>query len=109
MVRRGHYFCLRLDGGQPFRIVCGRLREHFDCGVPIELSVLSSIDLTHAARANGREDFVRAELVSWLKRHVTNSIQFSGSTGRQALGYALRSCSYLPSRGAARILAARTP
>ena len=43
--------------------------ENFDGGVAVELGVAGAVDFAHAARAQGREDLVVAELVSWGERH----------------------------------------
>jgi len=37
----------------------------------------SPIDLTHATRADLREDFVRAEFVAYRERHMQDAVKFS--------------------------------
>ena len=44
-----------------------------------------AIHLAHATRADGREDFVGAEFVAGLERHMTREVQFSRSGRRHVL------------------------
>src|SRR5450755_2680557 len=45
----------------------------------VEARVARLVDLSHASRANRREDFVRTKFVAWLKRHRVSRAKFSRS------------------------------
>ena len=51
----------------------------FDRNVAIQSRISGPIHLTHASSTDGRKDFVRAEFVAYRKRHVSESVKFSGS------------------------------
>ena len=58
----------------------GELRiGHFDRDIPIQPGVMRAVHLAHSTRANGREDFVRAEFCAGRKRHRSGSAKFSRS------------------------------
>jgi hypothetical protein len=44
--------------------------SNFDGDVAIQLGIAGAVDFAHAAWAKGGEDFVGAEFVTWLERHV---------------------------------------
>ena len=48
-------------------------REDFDRDGAVQASVLGAIHLAHAAGADGRKDFVRAEFCAHGKRHMLDS------------------------------------
>ena len=48
-----------------FRIGHYRFQDDFDRNLATKLGVASAIDLTHAAGADGRADFVRPQAGSW--------------------------------------------
>jgi hypothetical protein len=41
------------------------LGQHFERHVSTEANVARAVDLTHAARAKRRDDFVRAQAIAW--------------------------------------------
>ena len=45
----------------------------FDRDVPVQTRVPGAIHLSHAARAEERKDFVRAEFITGRKRHMADS------------------------------------
>jgi hypothetical protein len=49
----------------------------FDGDDAIKACVASLVHLTHATRADRRNNFERAESVAGLKRHISESAQFS--------------------------------
>ena len=61
MIERGEDFGLALKAGEPLAIVRDVGRQYFQRDVTFELRVPRAVDLAHAAGAQGREDFVRAE------------------------------------------------
>src|ERR1700681_2736335 len=56
-----------------------RLGQHFNGDVAIQPRVAGAIYLAHAAFADGRKDFIRAEFVAHRKRHMKGSAQFTRS------------------------------
>jgi hypothetical protein len=38
----------------------------------LQLGIACAVDLAHAARPDGREDFIRPEFVTGLERHMTD-------------------------------------
>ncbi len=54
--------CFPSKTGESFGIMCKRFRQNLDGYVAPELGVVRLIHFSHAASANLREDFVRAEL-----------------------------------------------
>ncbi len=63
----------------PPQIVRERLRQHFDRNVTPEARVPRAIDLAHAARADGRDDFVGAEARAGGQTHL-----FTGASRRSS-------------------------
>jgi hypothetical protein len=61
MVERGERLCLACKARQAIRISRERCRQDLDRGVAIQPRVARAIDLAHAAGANRRQDFVRAD------------------------------------------------
>ena len=61
MIQRRQHFRFALKTGEPFGIVRERFRQNFDGYVAPELGVVRLIHFAHSARADGAEDFVRAE------------------------------------------------
>src|SRR5207244_524069 len=55
---------------QGLRIVCQLLGEHFHGYQPFELCVFGSIDLSHAAHAEWRNDLIGPEAAAWNESHV---------------------------------------
>ena len=47
---------------------------NLDRDVAIQARVSGAINLTHATRTDGSEDFVRTKFVAGLERHVSDSI-----------------------------------
>jgi hypothetical protein len=72
--------CQRGDG---FGFTLEALRElrggNFDRDVAIQPRVSGSVHLAHAALADGRKDFVRAEFCAGRKRHRVDRAKFSRS------------------------------
>ena len=61
--------CLLLEPCAKIGITSKSLRQHLDRDRASEPDVSRSIDLSHAAFADGLEDFVVSELLSWFQRH----------------------------------------
>ena len=55
------------------------LRQDLDCDVAAQSSVPCFVHFTHAAGAEGRNDFVRAEFLAGRERHGSESVKFSQS------------------------------
>ena len=69
MRERGDRFSLSLEPRAPIRIGGKRRWQNFDRDVAVEARVPGAIDLTHAARTEWAEDFVRAEASTGTQRH----------------------------------------
>ena len=61
VVERGQQLRLATEPRETFRIIRERFGQHLDGDVATELGVSSPIDLAHPARAEQRDDFIRAE------------------------------------------------
>src|SRR5262245_45825556 len=64
MIKRSEYLRLAMKACEPFGISREHLRQHFERDVATELCVSRSVDLSHAACTDGRDDFVRPEACS---------------------------------------------
>ena len=64
---------LLLEAPQAIRVGGKRRRQDFDRDVAPESRVLGPIDLPHPSRAEGGQDFVRAEACSGCQRHRARS------------------------------------
>jgi hypothetical protein len=62
MVERGERLSLPFEPGMPIRIISQQIGQDLEGDVAIELRVARAVDLAHAARADEREHFVRAEV-----------------------------------------------
>jgi hypothetical protein len=83
VIERSHYSRLALEAfGEIF---LGDL----DCDDAIQASVARLVHLSHAARADQREDFIGAEFIAWLERHLGVSAKFIRSESGYILDYAL--------------------
>ncbi len=69
VIERREHLRLAPEPGKPVRIGCPCVRQDFQRDVAIEFRVPGAVDLTHAARAEGGDDFVRTKPGSWAKRH----------------------------------------
>jgi hypothetical protein len=58
-------------------------RQDLDRHLPAQLGVLGAIHFAHATRANGREDFVRAEFVAWRKGHMLQLSLLDQGVGKE--------------------------
>jgi hypothetical protein len=61
VIERGEHVCLALEARQPLGILGEDVRQDFQRDVAVELGVAGAIDLAHAARADGGDDFIGAE------------------------------------------------
>jgi hypothetical protein len=61
MIERREHLCLALKPSHTVGIESEGRRQDFECHVAVELRVPSPTHFPHAARADGREDFVRSE------------------------------------------------
>jgi hypothetical protein len=78
-----------LESGNPLRVTREALRQHLDRNVPLQRAVARAIDFTHAARADGGEDFVRAEPNTGLEGHDrSRSRLYSSICGESSMGAA---------------------
>ena len=62
-----------------FESLAELLGGHLDGHIPSDAGIASAIDLAHAARANLRDDFVRAEFVTNGEQHRTTRTSTSWS------------------------------
>jgi hypothetical protein len=75
-----------MEGRKSWELVTPRLAlEAFRCrprppagGSPprFEARIVGLVDVTHAAHANGRKDFIRAEFIACGKLHVLDSAKY---------------------------------
>ena len=70
MIERGQHLRFALEPGQPLRVVDEGVGEDLQRDITVELRVPGFVDLPHAARADGGEDFVGAEGGAGLKGHL---------------------------------------
>jgi hypothetical protein len=61
VVQRGQRLGLALKPCDPLRVVGERLGQDLDCDGAIQLRVPRSVDFTHSASAERRQDLVRAD------------------------------------------------
>ena len=61
MIERSQHLRFARESREPIHIGGERLRQDLDRHVAVELRVVRAIDLTHAARAKRRTDFIGAE------------------------------------------------
>ena len=69
MVERGCGASFPFEALQRVRFRSNLLAEHFDRDVATELEILGPVNFTHAARAERRDDLIRAELGADSKGH----------------------------------------
>ena len=69
MIERGQHFGFALEAGQSFGVFSEGVGLDFDRYFAIKLGVAGAIHLTHAARAERREDFVGAKMSPSGKGH----------------------------------------
>src|SRR5690348_10826111 len=70
MVQRSDSTRLLLETAQPLRISGKGSRQYLDGYVATQANVACTVDLSHAASAQRRENFVRAKFRTRGKRHV---------------------------------------
>jgi len=61
MIQRREKFGFALEASHAVGILHERFGKDLQCHVAVEFDVPSTIDLTHAASPNGRQDFIGAE------------------------------------------------
>ena len=69
MVQRREGLGFARETCEPFGVVREAIRQNLDRHVAIEVGVPRAIDLAHAAGADQRDDFIRAEASSGRQRH----------------------------------------
>src|SRR6185295_10230074 len=74
MVERGDRLRFALEARAHFRIRREVLREHLDSDFATQARVLRAIHFAHAARTEGRNDFVRTEFGSRVQRHFHSTV-----------------------------------
>ena len=74
MVERREDFCFPLKPREAVRIAGHRGGQHFDRHRPLQIVVGGAVHLAHAAGANLRGDFVRAEARARNKGQAAESI-----------------------------------
>ncbi len=70
----------------PRVIRCKRLGQNFNGDVAMQPCVPGTVHLPHPAFADGRKDFVWAELFAYSERHLSGQLKLSGSTRGLPLG-----------------------
>jgi hypothetical protein len=68
MIQRSEDLRFALEPGDAVRIGCEGLWQDLDRDVAVEPSIARAIDLSHAAHAERRDDFKRAESSAWDQR-----------------------------------------
>src|SRR5687767_1172012 len=74
MVQSRERLCFAGEAGQAFAIAREDLRQHLDRDVAIELRIAGAIHLSHAARAQRSDDFVRTETGARRQDHAPERI-----------------------------------
>ena len=70
MIQRG-------DGAHfAIETIAETLGRNLDGDLAAHARIARAIHLSHAARANGREDLIRAEFVACRKRHMRDAAEF---------------------------------
>ena len=69
MIERGGRARFLLEPAQPIGVTGERRRQDLDGDVAAEPRVARAIDLAHAARTDGVDDFVGAKARSWRQHH----------------------------------------
>jgi hypothetical protein len=70
MIERRENLCLAMEARKSIRIARESRRQNFQRDVAIELRITCAIHITHAACANGDDDFIRSEASAGTERHV---------------------------------------
>ena len=65
----GDGFGLPLEAGQRIGVICQAFRQHLDRHVAIEARVAGAVHLSHAARAEGSENFIGTKLIPGRQAH----------------------------------------
>src|SRR5262245_62767051 len=73
MIERRSRACLLFKAAQPILVICVIRRQDFDGDFTVEPCVARAINLTHAARAERRDDFVMIEACAGAYRHCVRS------------------------------------
>ena len=60
---------------------------NFDRDVAIQARIAPLPDLAHSTGADGRQDFIRAEFVAWLERHMIDLTSVLGQKSELRLNY----------------------
>jgi hypothetical protein len=79
VVQSGNGLGFLLEALEAPGVVSEIVGQDFDSDVAIEARVAGLVDLAHPTRADGREDFVRAESCAWRKGHARGSAKFNPS------------------------------
>ena len=69
MTERCQKLCFPAEAREPLAVVCEGRWQNLQRDVAIELRVAGAVDLAHAARANQRDDLIRAETGTGRERH----------------------------------------
>jgi flagellar biosynthesis regulator FlbT len=69
LIQRREDLRFPLEPGETIVIAGKKIRQDFDRDVALELGVAGAIDLAHATRAQGAQDFVRSESSASGERH----------------------------------------
>ena len=64
MIQSGQHLSLALEPRDPINVECECFRQDLQCDVTIQARVSCPVDLAHRARADRRDDFVRADAIS---------------------------------------------
>ena len=76
MIQRGECLRFALEARDALGIRDEHIRQHLDRDVAFQLRVPRAIHLAHPTRADGAEDFIRAEAGSDGQGHVRSGIEF---------------------------------
>ena len=79
MVECGDGLRFALEPFAALRVIGGHGRQQLECHDPVQSRIARSVNLTHATRADGGNDFVRAEARAGSERQV------AGLYGRDAI------------------------
>jgi hypothetical protein len=75
MIERRKNLSFAVESRQAFSILCERFWQYFDRDFAIQLRVARSVDLTHPARAERRDDLVGTKFRAYRQSRGSNPLK----------------------------------
>ena len=91
MIQAGNRARVALKSLAQVRAAGKMIRQNFDSDGAVEARIASAVDLAHPARADRREDFVRAQALTGLNSHGT-PLRWNSQSITRSLRTRLNSC-----------------